>query len=300
MSKITSIGGQAVIEGVMMRNKNKYALAVRNSKGKIEIETHVVNSMFNSKFFSLPIIRGIVAFVDSLVLGTKLITRSAELAGLDDEQPSKFEVFLTEKIGLGDKLNNILIFFSVFLAMLLGTFLFMIAPVAIAGFIGTLFPIPQLLISTLEGVVRLLIFLCYIFLISKNKDIQRVFMYHGAEHKTINCFEANEALTVENVKKHSTLHKRCGTSFLLIVMVISSIFFMFLKTDDVLMRIVNRIIFLPIVAGISYEFLKFTGKSNNKFINALILPGLKLQNLTTREPDNSQIEVAIKSTEAIL
>ncbi len=300
MRKITSIGGQAVIEGVMMRNKNKYALAVRNSKGKIEIETHVVNSMFNSKFFSLPIIRGIVAFVDSLVLGTKLITRSAELAGLDDEQPSKFEVFLTEKIGLGDKLNNILIFFSVFLAMVLGTFLFMIAPVAIAGFIGTLFPIPQLLISTLEGVIRLLIFLCYIFLISKNKDIQRVFMYHGAEHKTINCFEANEALTVENVKKHSTLHKRCGTSFLLIVMVISSIFFMFLKTDDVLMRIVNRIIFLPIVAGISYEFLKFTGKSNNKFINALILPGLKLQNLTTREPDNSQIEVAIKSTEAIL
>lgn len=296
--KYYNIGGQAVIEGVMMRNKNNYALAVRNVNGEIQLEKNTIKKISNSKIFKLPIIRGIVAFLDSLFLGTKLLTRSAELAGIDEEEPSAFEKYIENKFG--DKLNKVLIFLSVSLAMIIGTALFMLLPVAITSLIGHLLVIPSLTVSFLEGIVRLIVFLIYIKLISKNKDIQRVFMYHGAEHKCINCYEDDTPLTVQNVKKYPTLHKRCGTSFLLIVMIVSSIFFMFLKTDEIYLRVVTRLFFLPLVGGFSYEILKISSRSSNPILNFLIAPGLKLQKLTTLEPDDLQIEVAIKSMEAVL
>ncbi len=296
----TTIGGQAVIEGVMMRGKNMYALAVRDLEGNIQTEEKELNKHFNNKFFKLPFLRGIIAFIDSMILGTKIITKSVEMAGLEeDESVSKFEQFLIDK--LGDKLNDVLMGISVFIALLLGTFLFMVLPVYLTALIkefsGGLAPWT---ISLLEGVIRLVIFILYLFLISKNKDIQRVFMYHGAEHKTINCFEHEEPLTVENVKKYSLEHKRCGTSFLFIVMMVSFVFFMFVRIDDITLRVLTRIVFLPLVAGCSYEVLKLSGQYDNAFIRILSYPGLKLQALTTREPDDLQIEVAIKSMTMVL
>ncbi len=295
----TTIGGQAVIEGVMMRGKEMYALAVRDIDGNIHLEEHNIDNKFNNKLFKLPFIRGVFAFIGSLVLGTKIIARSAEVAGIEeDEKVSKFEQFLIDK--LGDRLNDVLMTISVVLALVLGTFLFMVLPVYITAFIKEFVTLQPWSTSFLEGVTRLFIFVLYLILISKNKDIQRVFMYHGAEHKTINCFEHEEELTVENVKKHSLVHKRCGTSFLFIVMLVSFVFFMFFKTDDITTRIISRIVFLPVVAGISFEVLKYSGKTDNILIRILSWPGLKLQGLTTKEPDDDQIEVAIKSMVAVL
>lgn len=298
--KRTTIGGQAVIEGVMMRGKDMYALAVRNTDGKIEVEEHELNKAFGNKFFKLPFVRGVIAFIDSMILGTKIITRSVEMAGLEeDEEVSKFEQFLIDKFG--EKLNDILMGVSVVLALLLGTFLFMVLPVYLTSLLRNfLGDMSSVFVSFMEGVTRICIFVIYLFLISKNKDIQRVFMYHGAEHKTINCFEHEEALTVENVKKHSTEHKRCGTSFLFIVMAVSFVFFMFFRVEDVTLRILSRIIFLPVVAGCSYEVLKLSGKYDNIIVRIFSWPGLKLQKLTTKEPDDLQIEVAIKSMTAVL
>ncbi len=296
----TTIGGQAIIEGVMMRGKDMYALAVRDTSGNIQVEENQLNKKFNNSFFKLPFLRGIIAFIGSMILGTKIITRSVEMSGLEDEETvSKFEQFLIDK--LGDKLNNILMGISIFIALILGTFLFMVLPVYLTALLKNLLGgLAPWAVSFFEGIIRLIIFILYLFIISKNKDIQRVFMYHGAEHKTINCFEHEEKLTVENVKKHSLEHKRCGTSFLFIVMMVSFIFFMFVRIDDITLRILSRIIFLPLVAGCSYEVLKLSGKYDNMFIDILSYPGMKLQSLTTREPDELQIEVAIKSMTTVL
>ncbi len=297
--KKTTIGGQAVIEGVMMRGKDMYALAVRDLDGNIQVEHHKLNKTFKNNFFKLPFIRGVVAFIDSMFLGVKIITRSVEMAGLDEEENvSKFEQFLIDK--LGDKLNNILMGFSVAFALLLGTFLFMVLPVYLTALLKQFITLTPWSVSLSEGILRILIFISYLFIISKNKDIQRVFMYHGAEHKTINCFEHEEALTVQNVKKYKLEHKRCGTSFLFIVMMVSFVFFMFFSTSHIPTRILSRIVFLPVVAGCSYEILKLSGKYDNWFINILTYPGMKLQTLTTREPDDLQIEVAIKSMTTVL
>ena len=295
--KRTNIGGQAVIEGVMMRGKKIYALAVRNPEGEIVVEKKPVISM-NKGLFKLPIFRGMAAFVDSLVNGTKILKRSAEIAGegWEDEELSPFEKWLMDKFG--DKITDILIYFSVFVSLVLGMTLFFVLPVAI----GNLFKsfIPAWGLGVVEGLIRIGIFLGYLWLISRMKEIQRVFQYHGAEHKTIACFESGKELTVENVCPCTRLHKRCGTSFLLFVMLISMVVFFFVRTDVFIIRLITRICLVPFIAGISYEVLRWAGRSENIIVKVLSAPGLCLQKLTTSEPDDSQIECAIAAMKGVL
>lgn len=299
--KRTNIGGQAVIEGVMMRGKKMYAMAVRTPSGEITVEKEPCEGLSaKSTLFRLPIFRGIAAFIDSLIMGTKIIMRSAELAGeaIEEEgEPSKFEQFLQNKFG--EKLNDYLIYFSVTISMIFALLLFFLLPVWLGSFFKTVIPGTWAL-SIIEGLIRIGIFLGYIFLISKMKEIQRVFQYHGAEHKTINCFESEKELTVENVKQCTRLHKRCGTSFLLIVMMISMIVFFFVRTDTIWLRLLSRILLVPFVAGISYEIIKWAGNSDNKFVTLISYPGLCLQKITTSEPDASQIETAIAAMKGVL
>ena len=298
-----SIGGQAVIEGVMMRGKSIYCMAVRNvSTKEISIEKNKFKSLGNrSKFLKLPFIRGIASFVDSLVLGMKIIMRSATLAGLDEgeqEEKSKLDIWLENKFG--EKLTDYIIYFSVFISIILSIGIFMVLPVWISSFFTKIFNISLWGIGIIEGIVRILIFLGYILLISKMKDVQRLFKYHGAEHKTINCFESGDELTVENVRKHTRLHKRCGTSFLIIVMIVSMIVFMFLRTDNVTLRVLSRIILVPLIAGISYEIIKLAGKCDNIFVKIISAPGMALQKVTTKEPEDEMIETAILSLKGVL
>lgn len=299
--KKTSIGGQAVIEGVMMRGKKMYAMAVRAPEGNIVIEKKDVK-VISQKYpvFQYPIFRGMAAFFDSLIMGTKIMMRSAEIAGLEVEEegePSKLEAFLEKKFG--DKLTEYMMYFSVFVSLILAVLLFMALPVYLGSFFRKILPDVGLL-SIIEGLIRMAIFFGYIFLISRMKDIQRVFQYHGAEHKTINCFEAEAELTPENVKKYTRLHKRCGTSFLFLVMLVSMVVFFFIRTDTIWLRMVSRILLVPFVAGISYEVLKWAGSSDSKFVSVVSYPGLCLQKLTTSEPDLSQIETAIAALKGVL
>lgn len=299
-----SIGGQAVIEGVMMRGKSIYCMAVRNVNTKeIAIEKNSVKSLSGkSKILKLPFIRGIASFVDSLVLGMKIIMKSATLSGLDEEpeeaKKSKLDIWLENKFG--EKLTDYIIYFSVFISILLSIGIFMVLPVWISSFITKFFNVSLWGIGIVEGLVRILIFLGYILLISKMKDVQRLFKYHGAEHKTINCFENGDELTIENVKKHTRLHKRCGTSFLIIVMIVSMVVFMFLKTDNVTLRVLSRIILVPLIAGISYEIIKLAGRCDNIFVKIISAPGMALQKVTTKEPEDDMIEAAILSLKGVL
>ncbi len=300
--KKTSIGGQAVVEGVMMRGKSSYAMAIQTeTKGLVIEKKEIENKLGKHSIFRLPIFRGMYAFFESLVFGSKIIMRSAEIAsdGLEDgdEPASKFEIFLYELFG--DKLANIVLYFGVFCSLVLCIGLFMLLPVWIGSFFKDVIPGTWAL-SIIEGVARMAIFLAYMYLISRMKDIQRVFQYHGAEHKTINCFESGDELTVENVHKHTRLHKRCGTSFLFLVMLISIIIFFFVHTDTLWLRFVSRILLVPFVAGISYEVLKWAGRSDSTFVNIVSAPGLWLQKWTTKEPDDKQIEAAIAALEGVL
>lgn len=296
----TYIGGQAVIEGVMMRGKTMYAMAVRNGEGELVIEKTKLNeSAINNSFFKLPIIRGVVTFIVSLVTGTKILMRSAEIAGEDIgqyDEPSRFEKWLEDK--LGDKFNDILIYFSVALSLVLGIGLFFMLPTVVGNFFKSF--VPTWALGIIEGVVRMIIFLIYIVLISKMKEIQRVFQYHGAEHKTINCFESGEELTVENVKKHTRLHKRCGTSFLFLVMAVSMVVFIFVRVDTIWLRLVSRILLVPVVSGLSYEILRWAGRSKSRFVDIVSFPGLCIQKITTAEPDAGQIEAAIAAMKGVL
>lgn len=297
-----AVGGQAVIEGVMMRGKKKYALAVRDlNTQELNLEIKELKNI-NIKLFKLPLIRGIVAFVQSLVLGMKIIMRSAELSGMDkieeEKNPSRLSKWLENN--LGDKLTEILIYISVVFSIFLSILLFMVLPVIIGNFVNKFLHFSSIGVSILEGLIRIVIFLTYILISSQLKDVKRIFMYHGAEHKTINCFENEDELTIENVKKYTRLHKRCGTSFLIIVMIISMIFFIFVKTNDIGLRIFSRIIFVPLIAGISYEIIKLAGKYDNFIINLISKPGLALQKITTKEPDDKMIEVAIHALKGIL
>ncbi len=297
--KRTNIGGQAVMEGVMMRGKEIYAMAVRNPEGEIVIETDKWGGIGQKGIFRLPIFRGIAAFWDSLVTGTKILMRSAEIAGEgweEEENLSRFEKFLKDK--LGDKINDILIYFSVCLSLVLGLGLFFILPVWLGNFFKTIVPVWAL--GVVEGLIRISLFLLYLFAISRMKEIHRVFQYHGAEHKTINCFESEKELTVENVMPCTRLHKRCGTSFLLFVMLISMVVFFFVRTDHFLLRLVTRVILVPIIAGISYEVIRWAGKSESKLVAAISYPGLCLQKITTAEPDAQQIETAIAAMKGVL
>ena len=296
------IGGQAVIEGVMMRGKKLYALAVRTPKKEIVVEkTPIKPAAEKCKILGWPIIRGVVAFVDSLVMGMKVTTKSATLAGLDDieyDQESKFEKWLENKFG--DKLADYLIYFSVAVSIILCIGIFMVLPTFLGGAVTNLLHGDATLRSDIEGVIKIIIFVGYMFLVSQMKDIKRVFMYHGAEHKTINCFESGEELTVENVRHNSRFHKRCGTSFLVIVMLVSIILFFFIRTDVLWLRVLSRIILVPAIAGISYEFIRYAGKHDNLLVNIISAPGIAMQIITTSEPDDSMIEVAIASLNAVL
>ena len=280
--KIT-IGGQAVIEGVMMRGPELVATAVRNPQGRIELEVKPVHSIADRyPIFKKPMLRGCVSLFESLVMGIRSLGYSAQMAGEEDEQ-------LTDK-----ELAGTMIF-----AFALAAVLFIAIPTGAAKLFHVITEDPVFL-NLMEGFLRLFIFMAYIFAISRMKDIQRVFQYHGAEHKTIACFEAGEALTVENVARHTRLHKRCGTSFLLIVMLVSIFVFAFLGWPDLAERIASRIILLPVVAGISYEIIRFSANSDNCLLGWAVKPGLWLQKLTTREPEPEMIEVAIESAKAVL
>lgn len=295
----TYIGGQAVIEGVMMRGKTMYAMAVRNPEGGLTIEKKKVTGL-NIKYpiFKLPIFRGIAAFIDSLITGTKIMMRSAEIAGEDlgDEEPTKFEKFLIDKFG--DKLNDIIIYVSVFFSVILAVAIFFVLPVFLGNFFKNF--VGSWALGIVEGLIRIGIFLIYIYLISRMKEIQRVFQYHGAEHKTINCFEGGDELTVENAMKYTRLHKRCGTSFLFLVMLISMVLLFFIRTDIILLRLISRILLVPVIAGISYEILKWAGASDSIFVKIVSYPGMCLQKITTAEPDESQLEAAIAAMKEVL
>lgn len=284
----------------MMRGKNCYVLSVRTPSKEIESVKKTTAS--KKKLISkLPLIRGVIAFVSSLAVGMKVIYDSAEMAGLDDlteENPSKFDKWLEDKFG--DKLYDYIMTFSVIIAIAFSILLFMVLPVGITRLITPFVGDKSWIVSIAEGLVRLAIFLIYLILVSKYKEIKRLFGYHGAEHKTINCYEHGEELTVENVRNHSRLHKRCGTSFLFIVMIISMIVFFFVKTNNFWLRILTRILFVPLIAGISYEILKWAGRSESKLVSIISYPGMCLQKITTNEPDDGQIEVAIEAMKGVL
>ena len=298
---ITSIGGQAVMEGVMMRGPYKTVVAVRKPDGEIEKKIEENGVKTRPKICRLPIIRGCVNFFDSLVIGMKALMYSAEfvdLEGDDDEPESKFDQWLERKFG--DKIKDIVIYFSIAISLVLSIGLFMVLPTFLTRLVEAIPGIKGItsthtFTSVFEGVLRMAIFLGYMALVSQMKDIKRVFEYHGAEHKSIACYEAGDELTVENVKKYTRFHPRCGTSFLLFVMIISIILFAFLPKTGVIVRVLLRLALLPVVAGLSYEVIKWAGRSKNPIVSALSKPGLWLQRLTTREPDASQIEVAIES-----
>lgn len=303
---ITSIGGQAVMEGVMMRGPYKTAVAVRKPDGEIETKIEENGTKTRSKFFKLPIIRGCVNFIDSLVIGMKALMYSAEfvdIEGDEEDKESKFDKWLDEKFG--DKIKDIVIYVSIAISLVFSIVLFMILPTFVTrGFemLGNILPSikavvdSQLFTSLFEGIVRMAIFIGYLALVSNMKDIKRVYEYHGAEHKTIACYEAGEELTVENIRKHKRFHPRCGTSFLLFVMIVSILLFALLpRVDMVILRVIMRLALLPVVAGISYELIKIAGRSKSKCVTWMSKPGMWLQKLTTREPDDSQIEVAIAS-----
>lgn len=289
--RYATIGGQAVIEGVMMRNGNDYAVAVRKPDQTIEVKKDQyigLNARWHTK--KIPIIRGVLSFIDSLVLGMSTLTYSASFFE-DEEEAEKAK----EK---DSKSDAVFMGLTVALSVVIAVVLFMLTPFFISSLFGKVIKSPMAL-AVIEGLIRITIFFIYIVAISQMKDIQRVFMYHGAEHKTINCIEHGAELTPENAAKYSRLHKRCGTSFLLIVMVVSIICFMFIRVDNMALKIVLRVILVPVIAGVSYEIIQWAGRSESCLVNIVSKPGLMLQKLTTREPDLEMLEVAIASIEAI-
>lgn len=292
------IGGQAVIEGVMMKNMDRYAVSVRKPDGKIETKVEeCVSFAEKHPLFKLPILRGMVNFLESMVIGMHTLNYSASFYEDEEEQTEeKTEQFL-EKF-LGEKAEKVIMGIVLVFSLAISIGLFMVLPYIASEAAGKLIH-NEYGILLMEGVIRIVIFLGYIVLISQMEDIKRVFMYHGAEHKTINCLEAGVELTTENVDNYSRLHKRCGTSFIFIVMIISMVFFFFIRVDTIWLRIVLRLLFLPLVAGVSYEFIRLAGSSDHPLVQIFSKPGLALQKLTTKEPDHSMIEVAIASVEGV-
>lgn len=301
--KGSGIGGQAVMEGVMMKNGDRYAVAVRKPDKEIIVKTaESPGFVKGKKFLGLPFVRGVFNFVDSLVLGMKTLTYSAGFFDDEEEEepekePSKLEKKIDDFLGT-KKGMDLLMGVTVAFSMVLAVAVFMILPYLLSLLLRKVTD-SQSLIAACEGVLKIAIFMGYITLISRMKDIQRVFMYHGAEHKCINCIEHGMELNVENVMKSSREHKRCGTSFLLIVMVVSIILHMFIRVDSKTLGFVIRILLLPVVAGISYEFIRLAGTSDNRIVALLSKPGMALQHMTTREPGPDMVEVAIASVEAV-
>ena len=295
--KSSNIGGQAVLEGVMMRNAEKYAVAVRKPNGEIETMQDTYHSVIKwKKLTTMPFVRGMFNLVDSMVLGVKTLNYSAEFYA-DEEEES--EVELSEKqIAKREKMNNLIMAVTTIFSFVLALGIFMLAPYTIIQFLGKWID-SHFLLSIIEGLIRILLFVSYILLVSLAKDINRTFMYHGAEHKCINCIESGLELNVENVRKSSKVHRRCGTSFIFFVLLISIITLFFIRTDVFWLKIILRIALLPVIAGVSYELIKWAGNSENPIILALSRPGMWMQSLTTKEPDDSMIEVAIASVEAV-
>ena len=296
--KYSGIGGQAVIEGIMMRNGDRYSVAVRKPDGEIAVEvTDRVPLTSRYKIASLPFIRGSFSFAESLIVGMKTLMFSASFYEDDEgEEPGKFEQWLEKTFG--DKLDKLIMTVSLILSVIIAMVVFMWLPLAIAGVLKKLIA-SDTLIALLEGLIRVMIFIIYIKLISRTEDIRRTFMYHGAEHKCINCIEHGMELNVDNVAVSSKEHKRCGTSFIVIVMIISILFFMVVRFDSPIYRLLSRIVLLPVIAGVSYEFLRIAGRSESKLVDILSRPGMWMQGLTTHEPDDSMIEVAIAAVNAI-
>ncbi len=276
------IGGQAVIEGVMFMGKNKLAIAARDPEGKIEIKKDKLREL--GKFWKLPILRGVINLVRMLVVGYKALEWSADIASKEDGEIKK------------SKMDGVLMYGALLIALVVGVGLFILLPLWLTGFVlekGVLFNI-------LDGVIRIVIFVAYLLIISQMKDVKRIFQYHGAEHKVVNCYEADENITVENVKKYSTAHNRCGTSFLIIVLVLSIIIFSFITSSEWIIKFLSRILLIPVIAGLGYEIIKLGDKYKKNFLfRILIKPGLWVQGMTTREPSSDQIEVAIKAFEAV-
>ncbi|WP_462368663.1 DUF1385 domain-containing protein [Roseburia hominis] len=309
--RYSGIGGQAVMEGVMMKNQEKYAVAVRKPDQEIVVETSTYEGLIkNKKIRNMPILRGVFSFIESLVLGMKTLTFSASFfeeeeeeksgsrkaekrAGAKKPAPTEEEQKKKEK-----RQENVLMGGTVAISIVLAVAIFMVLPYYISVFFQR-FITSQTLLALLEGVIRLTIFIGYVAAISLMPDIKRVYMYHGAEHKCINCIEQGMDLTVENVRKSSRLHKRCGTSFLLIVMLISIVFFLFIRVDNRILQLLLRLVLIPVIAGVSYEFIRLAGRSDHMLVNLFSKPGLLLQRITTREPDDSMIEVGIASVEAV-
>lgn len=294
--KYSGIGGQAVMEGVMMRNKDTYAVAVRKSDGEIIVEKKDYKGIFgNGAFVKLPLVRGVVSFIDSLVLGMSSLTFSASF--FEEEEGGKKELSVDEA-AKAKKKEDAMMGGTVVLSIVLAVAVFMLLPYWLSTFFQRL-GWSDTGIAVAEGVIRVVIFLAYVTGISLMKDIQRVYMYHGAEHKCINCIEHGMDLTVENVKKSSRLHKRCGTSFLFFVVIVSVILFIFIRVESPVLRVLVRIILIPVIAGISYELIRLAGRSEGGIIGLLSKPGMLLQKLTTKEPDDDMIEVGIASVEAV-
>ncbi|MDY2790384.1 MAG: DUF1385 domain-containing protein [Lachnospiraceae bacterium] len=291
--KRTTIGGQALMEGVMMKNLNQYATAIRKPDGDIEVQvTDYVSFSEKHHLNKIPILRGVFNFLDSMVIGIKTLTYSAGFIEEEEEKTPKEEK-------KESAMSSFAIFLSVTFSLAFSLLLFMVVPNLLTNFLRH-YTKNEFLFAVVEGIVRIAIFLLYVYAISFMEEIKRVYMYHGAEHKTINCLESGDPLTPENVLKHSRLHKRCGTSFMFLVMVISIFFFMFIRVDNRILRLVFRLLLVPVIAGVSYEFIRLAGKSNNPLVNLISKPGLMIQKMTTKEPDLSMAEVAIKSVEAVM
>ena len=290
----SGIGGQAVLEGVMMKNGERYAVAVRKPDGEIDIQTEEYRGFYgDKKITKVPFIRGIFSFIDSLVLGMKVTMHSAsfyeEEEGADDQKPEK---------AIKGRSDDIMMGITVALAVIIAVALFMVLPFLLSDLLGKVVRNASL-IAIFEGLIRILIFVGYIVAISLMEDIKRLYMYHGAEHKCINCIERGRPLNVKNVMRSSRQHKRCGTSFLLFVVLVSVIVFFFIRVDNLALKIVIRLLLVPVIAGISYELIRLAGRSDNIIVQIISRPGLWLQKLTTKEPDEDMVKVAIASVEAV-
>ena len=296
--KPSGVGGQAVVEGVMMRNKNVYATAVRKPDNEIAIEKSTYISIAEKvRLFKLPIFRGMLAFIESFIIGTKTLTFSSSFYE-DEEEEKPTKIGSVFKDIFKEKAEAVVTGIMFVISILLAIGIFIVLPGYIATYLEQLVD-STIILALIEGVIRILIFIAYVLAISQIKDIKRMFMYHGAEHKAINCIENGFELTVENVRWQSKKHKRCGTSFIFIVMLVSIIFFIFIRIEQEWLRYLIRILLIPIIAGVAYEFIRFAGRSNSLVGNVLSKPGLWMQGLTTKEPDDDMIEVAIQSVEAV-
>lgn len=297
-TKYTSVGGQALIEGIMMRGKDKIAITVRKADGELVTKVDPIKKSFLTSFGKVPIIRGIMGFIGSMIIGIKALNYSAEFFEDGAAEKGKFDLWIEEKFG--DKADSIFVFISMVFALLITGLFFIVLPAFVSKFLSSLIT-SSLALSLAEGVFKFTLFLGYIVAISRMKEIKRVFQYHGAEHKTIRCFEAKEELTPENAEKFTRLHPRCGTSFLLIVVLLSVVIFSFLGNfGDPLYRAFLKLLFMPLVAGIAYEVIQYAGKHDNKFVDIISWPGMMFQKITTAEPDRGQLEVAIVALKAVL